>query len=132
MTCPRTARVAFWNYPNCTEPAKVLAIFFADDSPQNQNRWAGTSQAKIIENRCCIELRRMVSDKYQVVRRGLDQLAGFHFVPCDRSINVCLFECVLQRDKGVWICVEKKCSAPLFHGLAPDRHPEEFRGRKSN
>ena len=95
------ASVPFWNYPNCTEPKKVLGIFFAEESPQNQNRRAGTSQSKIIENRCGIEFRRMVSDKYQVERRGLDQLAGFHFVPRDSGINVCLLECVLQRDKGV-------------------------------
>jgi hypothetical protein len=116
-------RVSFWNYRNCTEPAKVLGIFLAKDSPQNQNRRAGSSRAEIIENRCGIEFRRMVPNKYQVERRGLDQLAGFHFVPRDSGINVCLFECVLQRDKGIWVCVEKKCSAPLFHGVAPDRQP---------
>jgi hypothetical protein len=112
--------VAFWNYPNCTEPTKVLGIIFAEDSPQNQNRRAGTSQSKISENRSGIEFRRMVSNKYQVERRGLDQLAGFHFVPCDSGIKVCLFECVLQRDKGVWVCVEKKYSVTLFHGVAPE------------
>jgi len=101
--CPRDVLengvgIAFWDYPNRTTLAKVLGIFFAEDTPQNQNRRAGTSHAEIIENRRRIEFRRMVPHKYEIERRGLYQLAGFRFVPSDRSINICLFECVLQLD----------------------------------
>jgi hypothetical protein len=53
----------------------------------------------------------MVPNKYQIERRGFDQLTGFRLVPGDSGVDFGLLEYMLQSDKRIWVCVENQRSA---------------------